>query len=65
MFKTYLFVLVAFAHSDSTVGVTAFQTVTYHATMAECQSELNRLLPQIDRSYVKLDCIPLEAKNEQ
>ena len=61
MFKTYLFVLVAFAHGEG-VGVTASQTITYHSTMAECQSELNRLLPQVNTDYVKLDCIPLEAK---
>ena len=62
MIKTYLFVLVAFAQGDYTVGVTGFQTITYHSTMAECQSELNRLLPQVNTDYVKLDCIPLEAK---
>ena len=61
MIKTFLFVLVAFAHGEG-VGVTGFQTITYHSTMAECQSELNRLLPQVSKDYVKLDCIPLEAK---
>jgi hypothetical protein len=62
MSKIYLFVLIAFAQSDATVGVKATQTITYHATMAECQTALNQLLPQVNQSYVKLDCIPLEVK---
>jgi hypothetical protein len=62
MGKIYLFVLIAFAHNDVTVGVKASQTITYHSTMAECQTALNRLLPQVNQSYVKLDCIPMEVK---
>jgi hypothetical protein len=59
--KTFLFVLVALAHNGG-AGVTGMQTITYHSTIADCQIELNRILPQIDKSYVKLECIPLEIK---
>lgn len=59
--KTFLFVLVALAHGEG-VGVTGMQTITYHSTMAECQTAMNKLLPQVNTDYVKLDCIPLETK---
>lgn len=59
--KTFLFVLVALAHNGG-VGVTGMQTITYHSTIAECQEAMNKLLPQVNTDYVKLDCIPLETK---
>ena len=59
--KTFLFVLVALAHGEG-VGVTGTQTITYHSTIAECKEAMNRLLPQVNKDYVKLECIPLEAK---
>ena len=59
--KTFLFVLVALAHGEG-VGVTGMQTITYHSTMAECQTAMNKLLPQVNKDFVKLDCIPLEVK---
>jgi hypothetical protein len=30
--------------------------------MAECQTAMNKLLPQVNKDFVKLDCIPLEVK---
>ena len=58
MTKIYLFVLVAIGLGDQPDT----QTIRYHSTMAECQEAMNKLLPQVNKDYVKLDCIPLEAK---
>lgn len=35
------------------------QTVRYHATAAECQTDLVRLYNTVDKSKVRLDCKPL------
>jgi hypothetical protein len=56
--KIFLFALVAIGLGDQP----GTQTIGYYATIADCQTELNRILPQTNRSYVKLDCIPLEVK---
>jgi len=58
MGKVIIFALVAIGLGDQP----GTQTIGYYATIADCQTDLNRILPQINRSYVKLDCIPLKVK---
>lgn len=58
MTKIYLFVLVAIGLGDQP----GTQTIRYHSTMAECQTDLNRTLPQINQSFVKIECIPLKVE---
>lgn len=58
MIKIYLFALVAIGLGDQP----GTQTIGYYATAAECQTDLNRILPQTNRSYVKLDCIPIKVE---
>lgn len=56
-----LFVLVAIPISDSSVAVPDQQTIRYFSTIAECHTERNRIEPTIDKSFVKLDCIPVKV----
>jgi hypothetical protein len=58
MGKVIIFALVAIGLGDQ-AGI---QTIGYYATAADCQTDLNRVLPQINRNYVKLDCIPLKVE---
>jgi hypothetical protein len=53
----YLYVLLAIAITDQP----AQQTIRYHATMQECIEHRNALEPKIDKSYVRLDCVPVKA----
>jgi hypothetical protein len=53
-----MFVLVAIALSDNP-GV---MTINYHATIAECQVEKNRIEATIDKTYIRLDCRPISTK---
>jgi hypothetical protein len=53
----YLYVLLAIAVTDQP----AQQTIRYHATMQECIEHRNALEPKIDKSYVRLDCVPVKA----
>lgn len=57
-----LFALVAYAAADSTVGgPAASQTIGYYATAAECQTQLNLIAKNMDRSHVRrLDCVPIK-----
>lgn len=56
----YLYVLVAISLSDRP----ATQTLSYHATIAECHTERNRVEKTINKTYIRLDCIPVKAVNE-
>jgi hypothetical protein len=53
----YLYVLVAIALTDNP----GTQTIGYYSTIGECHIERNRMEKKIDKSYVKLDCIPLKV----
>ena len=56
----YLFVLVAIAKADTQVAVPAYQTISYHATAAECQHAKNA--QEYNRDYITLDCVPIRWK---
>jgi hypothetical protein len=60
-----MFVLVAISVTDTSVAKPATQTLTYHSTAAECQTELNRIYPTVNKSYVRLDCVPLKIREPQ
>jgi hypothetical protein len=53
----YLYVLLAVAITDRPAN----QTIGYYATMKECIEQRNALEPKIDRSYVKLECVPVKV----
>jgi hypothetical protein len=57
----YLFVLIAVATMEPASGRVSFQTISYHATSAECQHTLLDAEKKIDRNYVKLECQPIRA----
>jgi hypothetical protein len=57
----YLYALVAFAYSEP-VAKHGTQTVGYYATIAECQIAKNKIEDSADKSYVKLDCVPLKVE---
>ena len=58
MSKVVLFALVAIGLGDNP----NMQTISYHATIAECHIERNRIEPAANKSYVKLDCIPVKVE---
>jgi hypothetical protein len=53
----FIFALVAIAVADNPGN----QTIGYYATIAECHKDRNRIEPTINKSYVKLDCIPVKV----
>lgn len=57
----YLYVLVAIALSDQA----ATQTIGYYATVGECIVERNKVESTVDKTYVKLDCVPIKAVDEK
>ncbi len=57
----YLFVLIAMPISGVTIAVPATQTIGYYATIAECHTERNRIEKTINRSFVRLDCVPVKV----
>lgn len=59
--KLYLFALVAFSTGDGTVAVPGYQTIGYYATVAECHTDRNKIEKTINRSFVKLDCVPVKV----
>ena len=54
----YLYVLLAIAITDGAAN----QTIAYYDTMKECIEQRNALEPKIDKSYVKLDCVPIKVE---
>jgi len=58
--KLFLFVLLAVPVNDSMVAVPGTQTIGYYATIEECHKDRNRIYPTINKSYVKLDCVPVK-----
>lgn len=59
----YLFALIAIAVPDSQVAVPATQTISYHATAAECQTQKNFLEDkEYNRAYIRFDCVPLKVQ---
>jgi len=54
----YLYVLLAIATTDQQPGS---QTIGYYATMKECIVDRNRLEPSINKTYVRLDCVPIKV----
>lgn len=61
MGPVYLFVLVATATAAPASGRISWQTLGYYATAAECQTALIAAEKTVDKSYVKLDCMPIRA----
>lgn len=57
-----LFALIAISVSDPTVAVPGHQTIGYYATIAECHTDRNRIYPTINKSYVRLDCVPVKVE---
>jgi hypothetical protein len=53
----YLYVLLAIAVTDQP----AQQTIRYFDTVGECMEYKNKIEPTIDKSYVRLDCVPVKA----
>ena len=53
----YLYVLLAIAVTDQP----AKQTIRYFDTVAESMEYKNKIEPTIDKSYVRLDCVPVKA----
>lgn len=53
----YLYVLLAIAVTDQP----AKQTIRYHATIQECNEHRNALEPKIDKTYVRLECVPVKV----
>ena len=56
----YLYALVAIALTDNPGSM----TIGYYATIKECQVDRNKIEPTINKSYTKLDCIPLKVNHE-
>lgn len=56
---TIIFALVAYTLHDRP----ATMTITYHATIAECQTKKYEIETKIDKDLVRLDCIPLKVKD--
>lgn len=61
--SVYLFALVAFSVADTTVAMPGFQTIGYYATVAECQNDRNKIEKTMNKSYVRLDCVPLKVSD--
>ena len=61
MNSIYIFVLVALSNNPPASGTAGNQTIGYYATVAECQTDLLKVEKTINRSYVKLDCIPVKV----
>lgn len=57
----YIFALVALSNNPPASGHLGNQTIGYYATVAECQTDLLKVEKTIDRSYVKLDCVPVKV----
>ena len=56
----YLFALIAISVGDTT-AMPGSQTIGYYATIAECHTDRNKIEKTINRSFVKLDCIPVKV----
>jgi len=61
MGPVYLFVLVSIGAAAPASGRVSMQTISYHETAAECQHALIRNEKWIDKSYVKLRCLPINT----
>jgi hypothetical protein len=61
--KLIIFALVAISIGDAcdpSVQESNIQTIGYYSTIAECHTERNRIEPTINKSFVKLDCVPIK-----
>jgi len=56
---TIIFALIAYTLHDRPYTM----TITYHATIAECEAKKNEIEKTIDKYLVRLDCIPLKVKD--
>lgn len=59
--KIVIFALVAISIGDTSVGDPGNQTIGYYVTIAECHNDRNRIEPTINKSFVKLDCVPVKV----
>ena len=57
----FIYVLVAIALSDQPNT----QTIRYFDSVSECNEYRNKIESQVDKTYVKLDCVPIKALNDQ
>lgn len=58
-----IFALVAIAVSDP-IANHSLQTIGYYSIISECQKEKNKIEPTINKSYIRLDCIPIKVNQE-
>jgi hypothetical protein len=56
----FVYVLVAIALSDQP----SIQTIRYFDTVGKCMEYKNKIEHTIDKSYIKLDCLPERVDNE-
>jgi hypothetical protein len=56
----FVYVLVAIALSDQP----NIQTIRYFDTVGECTKYKNKIEHTIDKSYIRLDCLPKRVDNE-
>jgi hypothetical protein len=61
----YLYVLLAIPVADSFVAVPATLTIGYYATIGECHKDRNRIEPTVNKTFIKLDCKPIKAVDEE
>lgn len=57
--QTYIFALIAIALSDN--GNT--QTIRYFAEVKDCKLMMEQVEKQINKDFVRLDCVPLKVKD--
>ena len=58
-----IFALVAIAVSGPMANY-SLQTIGYYSIISECQKDKNKIEPTVDKSYVRLDCIPVKVGND-
>jgi hypothetical protein len=59
-----IFALVATALSGP-MGSHGTQTIGYYSIVSDCQKDLLKIEPTTNKSYVKLDCVPIKVTGEE
>lgn len=58
-----IFALVAIAVSGPMANH-SLQTIGYYSIISDCQKDRNKIEPTIDKSYARLDCIPVKVSKD-
>lgn len=58
-----IFALVAIAVSGP-MDNHSLQTIGYYSIISDCQKDKNKIEPTINKSYVKLDCVPIKVSKD-